>query len=221
MTSSPSGARHIVTAFAISLAVITYIDRAAINVSALYITKDLGLSTIQMGQAFAAFAWAYALFEIPGGWLGDKIGPRRVLLRIVLWWSLFTAATGWAWSGDVADCDPGAVRRRGSRGLPQHDAHVHDLAAGQGARARPGEPVAGHAADGGVHAGAGRAADSVRRVAADFRDFRRARGDLGGPVLPLVPRRAGGTPGRQPGGAGAAASGAGHGHRRRAACPGA
>jgi MFS transporter, ACS family, glucarate transporter len=98
MTSSPSGARHIVTAFAISLAVITYIDRAAINVSALYITKDLGLSTIQLGHAFAAFAWAYALFEIPGGWLGDKIGPRRVLLRIVLWWSLFTAATGWAWS---------------------------------------------------------------------------------------------------------------------------
>ena len=98
MTSSPTGARHVVTAFAVALAVITYIDRAAINVSALYIRKDLGLSTIQMGWAFAAFGWAYALFEIPGGWLGDKIGPRRVLLRIVLWWSLFTAATGWAWS---------------------------------------------------------------------------------------------------------------------------
>ena len=96
MTSSPTRARHIVTAFAITLAVITYIDRAAINVAALYITKDLGLSTIQMGHAFAAFAWAYALFEIPGGWLGDRIGPRRVLLRIVLWWSFFTAATGWA-----------------------------------------------------------------------------------------------------------------------------
>jgi MFS family permease len=38
------------------------------------------------------------LFEIPGGWLGDRIGPRKVLMRIVLWWSFFTAATGWVWS---------------------------------------------------------------------------------------------------------------------------
>src|SRR4030095_15409206 len=99
MTSTPTRARHIVTLFAVALAVITYVDRAAINVSAIYITKELGLTTIQMGWAFAAFGWAYALFEIPGGWLGDKIGPRRVLLRIVLWWSLFTAVTGWAWGG--------------------------------------------------------------------------------------------------------------------------
>ena len=98
MTPTPTRARHVVTLFAMALAVITYVDRAAINVSALYIRQDLGLSPIQMGWAFAAFGWAYAVFEIPGGWLGDKIGPRRVLLRIVLWWSLFTAATGWAWS---------------------------------------------------------------------------------------------------------------------------
>ena len=51
-----------------------------------------------MGWAFAAFAWAYALFEIPGGWLGDNIGPRKVLMRVVVWWSFFTAATGWAWN---------------------------------------------------------------------------------------------------------------------------
>ena len=38
------------------------------------------------------------MFEIPTGWLGDKIGPRKVLLRVVLWWSFFTAATGWAWN---------------------------------------------------------------------------------------------------------------------------
>ena len=50
------------------------------------------------GLGAAAFGWAYAVFEIPGGWLGDKIGPRRVLMRIVLWWSFFTAATGWVWS---------------------------------------------------------------------------------------------------------------------------
>jgi ACS family glucarate transporter-like MFS transporter len=98
MTSTPTRARYVVTAFAVTLAAITYIDRVAISVSAPFISKDLGLSTIQMGWAFAAFGWAYALFEIPGGWLGDRIGPRRVLMRIVIWWSLFTAATGWAWS---------------------------------------------------------------------------------------------------------------------------
>src|SRR5262245_22830721 len=52
MTPTPTRARHIVALFAMALAVITYVDRAAINVSALYISKDLGLSTIQMGWAF-------------------------------------------------------------------------------------------------------------------------------------------------------------------------
>jgi MFS transporter, ACS family, glucarate transporter len=59
---------------------------------------DLGLTAIEMGWAFTAFTWAYALFEIPGGWLGDRIGPRLVLMRVVVWWSFFTAATGWGWS---------------------------------------------------------------------------------------------------------------------------
>jgi MFS family permease len=98
MTSTPTKARHVVTAFAVALAVITYIDRVAISVSAPIITQDLALTPIQMGWALAAFGWAYAIFEIPGGWLGDRIGPRRVLMRIVIWWSLFTAATGWAWN---------------------------------------------------------------------------------------------------------------------------
>ena len=94
MNTTPSNARYIVTAFAVALAVITYIDRVGIAVAAPLISKDLALSTIQMGWALSAFGWAYAVFEIPGGWLGDKIGPRRVLMRIVMWWSFFTASTG-------------------------------------------------------------------------------------------------------------------------------
>jgi MFS family permease len=62
------------------------------------IRMALGLTKTQMGLVFSAFAWGYALFEIPGGWLGDWLGPRRVLMRIVIWWSAFTAATGYAWS---------------------------------------------------------------------------------------------------------------------------
>jgi MFS family permease len=60
--------------------------------------QELGLTKIQMGYAFTAFGWAYALFEIPGGWLGDRIGPRLVLMRVVSMWSIFTVATGWAWN---------------------------------------------------------------------------------------------------------------------------
>src|SRR5881396_247844 len=94
----PSRARHWILLFAATLAVITYIDRVCISQAAGDIQRDLGLTKVQMGWAFAAFAWAYALFEIPGGWLGDKIGPRRVLMRVVVLWSLFTAATGWVWN---------------------------------------------------------------------------------------------------------------------------
>jgi ACS family glucarate transporter-like MFS transporter len=94
----PTRVRYWVVVFAVTLAIVTYIDRVCISFAARFIRTDLHLSAVQMGYAFSAFAWAYALFEIPGGFLGDWMGARRVLLRIVLWWSLFTAATGWAWN---------------------------------------------------------------------------------------------------------------------------
>src|SRR4051812_15610310 len=94
----PTRARYWVIVFAITLAVIQYIDRVCISQAAPFIIADLGLTTKQMGLVFSAFTLAYALFEIPTGWLGDKIGARQVLMRVVLWWSFFTAATGWAWN---------------------------------------------------------------------------------------------------------------------------
>ena len=94
----PSHVRYWVIVFAVTLAVITYIDRVCISKAAPLIQRDLGLTKQQMGYAFGAFGWAYALFEIPGGLLGDLIGPRRVLMRVVVMWSAFTAATGWAWN---------------------------------------------------------------------------------------------------------------------------
>ena len=84
--------------FAVALAVITYLDRVCISQASAMMQADLGISKTQMGFAFAAFGWAYALFEIPGGWLGDRIGPRKVLMRVVAMWSVFTIATGWAWN---------------------------------------------------------------------------------------------------------------------------
>jgi MFS family permease len=91
---APSRTRYWVIVFAVTLAVITYVDRVCISKAAPLIQQDLGLTKQQMGYAFAAFGWAYALFEIPGGWLGDVIGPRKVLMRVVVMWSIFTAARG-------------------------------------------------------------------------------------------------------------------------------
>ncbi|HVS52876.1 MAG TPA: MFS transporter [Opitutaceae bacterium] len=94
----PTGARHWLLAFASALAVITFIDRVLMSQTKLSIATDLKLTDVQMGTIFSAFGLAYALFEIPGGWLGDKIGPRKVLMRVVMFWSIFTAATGRAWN---------------------------------------------------------------------------------------------------------------------------
>ncbi|MEY2466210.1 MAG: hypothetical protein QOD03_731 [Verrucomicrobiota bacterium] len=91
----PTHTRYWVVVFAVSLAIIQYIDRVCISQAAPSISKDLQLSDAQMGWVFSAFTLAYALFEIPAGYLGDRIGPRKVLLRIVIWWSFFTVATGW------------------------------------------------------------------------------------------------------------------------------
>ncbi|MEJ7609435.1 MAG: MFS transporter [Bryobacteraceae bacterium] len=97
-TQVPTKTRYWVVVFAVTLAILSYIDRVCISQAAPVMSKDLGLSKVQMGYIFAAFAVSYALFEIPGGWMGDRMGPRRVLMRIVIWWSAFTALTGFAWN---------------------------------------------------------------------------------------------------------------------------
>ena len=97
-TGRPTNVRQWVIVFAVALAVITYIDRVCISQAMPTMSKELGLDSVAVGWAFTAFGWAYALCEIPGGYLGDRFGPRSVLMRIVLWWSFFTAATGWAWN---------------------------------------------------------------------------------------------------------------------------
>jgi len=77
-----------------SLTTLTYLDRICISIVGVRIKSELHLNNEQFGWVLAAFALAYAIFEIPSGMLGDRIGPRKVLIRIVLFWSLFTAVTG-------------------------------------------------------------------------------------------------------------------------------
>ncbi|MCA1686488.1 MAG: MFS transporter, partial [Planctomycetia bacterium] len=93
-----SRVRYQVLAFTVALAGITYLDRVCISKTADDIMRDLRLSNLQMGFVFSAFTLAYALFEIPTGAWGDRIGTRRVLTRIVVWWSSFTIATAGAFN---------------------------------------------------------------------------------------------------------------------------
>jgi sugar phosphate permease len=91
--------RHFVVLLAIALAVLSYVQRVAISQAAEPISHDLHLTKQQMGLVFGAFGLAYALFEIPVGLLGDRLGVKRVLTQIVLAWSVCTALTGAAWNG--------------------------------------------------------------------------------------------------------------------------
>jgi sugar phosphate permease len=72
---------------------ITYLDRVNISTAAPVISKEFGFDKITMGAIFSAFVWAYALFQVPGGWLADRFGARNVLTIIVGYWSAMTAAT--------------------------------------------------------------------------------------------------------------------------------
>lgn len=91
----PTRTRYsVLLAWLCSLSMITYIDRVCIMQVQGDMQEDLGLTRQQFSYVFSAFALAYALFEVPTGWLGDRIGPRKVLTRIVLCWLLFTALTG-------------------------------------------------------------------------------------------------------------------------------
>src|SRR5271166_263333 len=85
----PSRVRFSVLAFACTLSLLTYLDRVCIMRARPDIQRDLG---------FSAFLLGYLIFEVPGGLMGDWWGPRRVLARIVLWWSLFTTLTGCVWA---------------------------------------------------------------------------------------------------------------------------
>src|SRR6478735_6431482 len=102
--SRPTRTRYAILALLCVLAMITYMDRAANGSAKKAIMADLNADQVSAGQTpydeedffivLLAFQIAYAIFEVPSGWLGDTRGPRSTLLRVVLWWSLFVALTG-------------------------------------------------------------------------------------------------------------------------------
>jgi MFS transporter, ACS family, glucarate transporter len=75
------------------LSAVSFLDRVNISVAASAIASEYGLTDVQLGWVFSAFLWGYALFQTFGGWLADRLGPRRVLTAGVVWWGIFTALT--------------------------------------------------------------------------------------------------------------------------------
>src|ERR1700746_1399718 len=94
----PTHTRHIVLALVVGAYMITYMDRVNIASAVPVIQRDLGFSMRPIGWIFSSFRWGYALFQIPGGWLGDRIGGRRALSLVVVWWSVFTSLTAFSWN---------------------------------------------------------------------------------------------------------------------------
>jgi sugar phosphate permease len=95
----PSRGRWYVLLLISVMYLITYLDRVNISTAAPAISKEFGFDKVTMGIIFSAFVWAYALFQVPGGWLSDRFGPRGVLAGVVTYWSIMTAATAAAFSG--------------------------------------------------------------------------------------------------------------------------
>lgn len=90
---APTQKRYGVLGFCCVLSMITYLDRVCMGTVMPSIQREFGFNDEQVGWIFAAFTLAYSVFEVPTGWLGDRFGPRITLVRIVLWWSVFTVLT--------------------------------------------------------------------------------------------------------------------------------
>lgn len=94
----PTRARFIILGLLFITVVINYLDRSNISIAATRLSKDLGLDSFQKGIILSAFGWTYALMQIPGGYLVDKIRPRVLYAAAIALWSLATFALGFAGS---------------------------------------------------------------------------------------------------------------------------
>ena len=179
--------RHIVLSLLVSLSVITFLDRLCIAVSGPKIQEELGISPARWGWILGAFVFAYGIFEIPSGGLGDRFGQRKVLTRIALWWSAFTLLTGMATSFVMLLITQAPVWRGGSGRLPeylrQYQAVDSSPRKSQGARICLGRKPHRR----GARTAHGRSHSSSLGMARFLLDFRADRPGVGLPLACLVP----------------------------------
>src|SRR6516162_3087492 len=86
--------RYSIVAMLFAITIVNYADRATIAIAGPVLSKDLGLSPVQMGFVFSAFGWSYVIGQIPGGWLLDRFGSKAVYFASISTWSLFTLLQG-------------------------------------------------------------------------------------------------------------------------------
>ncbi|WP_413727129.1 MFS transporter [Sodalis sp. RH19] len=86
--------RYVILLIIFLVTAVNYADRATLSIAGSDVAKTLGLDAGQMGQIFAAFGWAYLIMQIPGGWLLDRFGSKRVYTYSLFFWSLFTLLQG-------------------------------------------------------------------------------------------------------------------------------
>jgi ACS family glucarate transporter-like MFS transporter len=86
--------RFSIVAMLFAVTIVNYADRATIAIAGPVLSKDLGLSAVQMGFVFSAFGWSYVIGQIPGGWLLDRFGSKSVYFVSIFTWSLFTLLQG-------------------------------------------------------------------------------------------------------------------------------
>jgi len=89
-----SHVRYIILLIIFLVTAVNYADRATLSIAGSNVAKDLGLDPGQMGEIFSAFGWAYLVMQIPGGWLLDRFGSKRVYTYSLFFWSLFTLLQG-------------------------------------------------------------------------------------------------------------------------------
>jgi|KBSMisStandDraft_5_1062788.scaffolds.fasta_scaffold42462_2 sugar phosphate permease len=97
-SQSPTRVRHTVLGLVVMVYFITYLDRVLLSNALPVIQKQFGFSIGTLGLILGCYNWAYAIFQIPGGWFGDRVGPRIALASVVIWWSFFTFITGFSMS---------------------------------------------------------------------------------------------------------------------------
>lgn len=97
--------RYLILLIIFIVTAINYADRATLSIAGTEVAKELQLSAVSMGYIFSAFGWAYLLMQIPGGWLLDRYGSKKVYTYSLFFWSLFTFLQGFvdvfplAWAG--------------------------------------------------------------------------------------------------------------------------
>jgi MFS family permease len=92
-----SGMQRAVIAVAMAKAFLLYLDRTCMGavVQSASFQNEMALGKAEVGSVMSSFFLAYALGQMPAGWMADRFGPRRMLVTYVVLWSVCTAMTGW------------------------------------------------------------------------------------------------------------------------------